>query len=117
MSKSAKSLSVSSDIDWATPEQIRLAEIREYVGDRIREERKKQDISQEMLAEWAGTSLDTIKRMEKGTIKRFDVLYLISEVLRVPVYKFFPPQEQEEDVRIQLQTVIQTLQRISEKLN
>ena len=117
MPQSRNNPSLSSGVEWETPEQVRLAEIREYVGNRIREERKQQDISQELLAEWAGTSLDTIKRMEKGDLKRFDVLYLISEVLRVPVHKFFPSQEQEDDVRIQLQTAIQTLQKISEKLN
>lgn len=58
-------------------------EMRYIVSRKIREMRRCLDITQEQLAEWSGTSVDTVKRLEKGHSIHYDTLLLIIKVLRI----------------------------------
>ncbi|WP_053799734.1 helix-turn-helix domain-containing protein, partial [Streptomyces rimosus] len=44
-----------------------LLDERRALGDRIRERRMRQNLTQERLAERAGVSRDTVQRIERGT--------------------------------------------------
>ena len=61
------------------------------VGENIRAYRKKQDWSQEEMAEMADTSVNTIHRVENGkhTVS-LDTVFAISDALNVPVEKLCP---------------------------
>ena len=62
-------------------------------SERVREERKKNSMSQDQLAEYAGVSTDTIKRIENGKGVKLDVAYTIAAELRVPLESLLPPQD------------------------
>ena len=51
------------------------------IGDRIRRVRLKQNITQQSLAEAAGVSLSSIKKIEKGEIGSFDTLLRVLRTL------------------------------------
>ena len=48
--------------------------ILEKIGNRVRQVRLKQNITQQSLAEAAGVSLSSVKKIEKGVIGSFDSL-------------------------------------------
>ena len=58
---------------------------------RMKEERKKQGLKQENLADLAKVSMDTIKRYESGSKgMRLDVAYDIACALNVPLHSMLP---------------------------
>jgi transcriptional regulator with XRE-family HTH domain len=68
--------------------------LRHQVGSRIREFRKDQGLTLEQVGLEAGTSGQTIQRLEAGTMTlSVDWLQRISETLGIPARDFFPGQE------------------------
>ena len=63
------------------------------LGENIREERSRQRLSQEELAEIANTSVDTIKRFESGRGTRLDIAIHIAEALNTPLQSLLPKKE------------------------
>ncbi len=65
--------------------------VTEVFGRRMKEERKKQGLKQEDLADLANVSMDTIKRYESGSKgMRLDVAYDIACALNVPLQSMLP---------------------------
>ncbi|MEU2044725.1 helix-turn-helix domain-containing protein [Streptomyces albidoflavus] len=61
---------------------------RRALGDRIRERRMRQNLTQEKLAEAAGVSRDTVQRIERGTNDpRYSDLARIACALDTPLAK------------------------------
>ena len=55
--------------------------IFEKIGNRVRQVRLKQNITQQSLAEAAGVSLSSVKKIEKGEIGSFDSLLRLLRTL------------------------------------
>lgn len=55
--------------------------ILEKIGNRLRQVRLKQNITQQSLAEAAGVSLSSVKKIEKGEIGSFDSLLRLLRTL------------------------------------
>lgn len=64
------------------------------VGGNIRNERQRQGLSREELAELAHSSVDTIKRFENGEGVRLDMAFDIADALHVPFQALLPQEEQ-----------------------
>ncbi|KUL59704.1 hypothetical protein ADL32_19245 [Streptomyces albidoflavus] len=65
-----------------------LLDERRALGDRIRERRMRQNLTQERLAERAGVSRDTVQRIERGTSDpRYSQLARIARALDTPLAK------------------------------
>lgn len=65
-----------------------------YIGKKIKEFRKKANMTQEMLGEKIGVKNNTVSAYERGTISAdSDALFLIASALSVNVDDFFPPVE------------------------
>ncbi|WP_230536488.1 helix-turn-helix domain-containing protein [Streptomyces sp. OUCMDZ-3434] len=63
-----------------------LLDERRALGDRIRERRMQQNLTQEKLAEKAGVSRDTVQRIERGTNDpRYSDLARIARALDTPL--------------------------------
>ncbi|MFC8925569.1 helix-turn-helix domain-containing protein [Streptomyces albidoflavus] len=61
---------------------------RRALGDRIRDRRMRQNLTQEKLAEVAGVSRDTVQRIERGTNDpRYSDLARIARALDTPLAK------------------------------
>ena len=86
---------------------------------RVKEERKKNNMTQEQLAEYTGVSIDTIKRIENGQGVKLDVAYNVAEALEVSLESLLPQQKclSKDDLIQQIQAAQQTLQLLLEKLN
>lgn len=85
-------------------------------GGQVKEERKKNGVTQAELAAAAGVSADTIKRIESGKGVRLDVAYQIAVALRVPIQSLLPPQEVSEDELIRcIEAAQETLQLLLDK--
>ncbi len=71
--------------------------IDEFIGIRIRDERKLAGISQQVLAKQIGLSFQQVQKYEVGTNRvSGSVLWLVAQSLNVPVSCFFPPEDVEE---------------------
>ena len=70
---------------------------------RMREERIKNHLTQQELADLVQVSLDTIKRYETGETKylRLDFVCDVASVLHVPLQAFLPPQSDNIESRLQ----------------
>ena len=80
---------------------------------RMKEERKKQGLNQEDLADLANVSMDTVKRYESGSKgMRLDVAYDIACVLNVPLQSMLP--QGKNDVERTLQDLESVLPYIIE---
>lgn len=91
--------------------------VLEVFGRRIKEERKKRNITQEQIAEYVGVSDDTVKRIESGCCAKLDVAFNIAECLCVPISSLLPPQDiPGENVEEKLETIENALQVILEKI-
>lgn len=67
-------------------------ELKKYVGNRIREERRKRRISQKELGERIGVKHNTISQYENATnAPEQDSLFRISRALDIKVDDLFPP--------------------------
>ena len=72
-------------------EQPSPCDIQGTFGWKLRNERYKQGISQEELAEMAGCSVDTVKRYEKGIAgMKLEMAWYLAEALRVPFESLLP---------------------------
>lgn len=68
--------------------------LQKYVGEKIKEFRLKQGMSQEELADLLQTTKQTVSRYEIGERKaNQDVLFKLSEIFGVSIDDFFPPKE------------------------
>ena len=87
-------------------------------GERVKEERKKNSVTQEELAEYTGVSVDTVKRIENGKGVKLDVAYNIAAALRVPLESLLPQQEwlSGDEIVGRIQVAQQTLELL-EKLH
>lgn len=64
----------------------------QYIGNRIREEREKQKLTQEQLAERADIGRRTVQNIELGEKSpSIETLYKISVSLNVPIEMLFSP--------------------------
>lgn len=69
-------------------------ELKEFVGNRIREERKRRGLSQKELGEKIGVKHNTISSYEKGTnAPEQDALFGIARSLDITVDDLFPERE------------------------
>ena len=93
--------------------------------ERVKEERKKKNITQFQLAESAGVSLDMIKRLETGDNSvKVEVAYKIAEVLSVPLDSLFLFQQKDlseaeiiERIHAAKELLQLLLEQYTEKLN
>ena len=69
-------------------------------GVRVMEERKRQRISRDTLAQYADVSADVIKRVENGMGAKLEDAYRIATALHVPLYALLPRQEEDRAARI-----------------
>lgn len=76
------------------PAPMQPEEIFRTFGKRVKEERKRQHITQEQLAWDVGVSDDTIKRVEKGLSVKLDVAFNIALVLQIGIQSLLPGQPQ-----------------------
>lgn len=60
---------------------LRDSQIQEHVGRKLKADRLKQNITQERLAESAGLSLSSVKKIEQGRIGSFDSFIRVLRVL------------------------------------
>jgi len=67
-----------------------MATLRFQFGRRLRQIRRKHDLTQEQLAELAGISVDMLSNIERGiNAPSFETMERLSKVLDVPVMEFF----------------------------
>lgn len=106
---------------------IATDEILIAFGSRVKEERQKRQITIEQLAEYAGTSDDTIKRIEnnrklknkngkviKKVVPGLDVAYNISRALGIPMQTLLPMSQEDmisciKTAQASLQVLLSTL--------
>lgn len=68
--------------------------LSKYVGNRIREFRKKKNLTQKELGDKIGVKHNTVSMYESGSISpEQDMLFALSEALDVSVDAFFPEQK------------------------
>lgn len=67
---------------------------------RVMNERKRQGLSREKLAEYAELSIDVIKRIENGMGAKLEDAFHISEALHVSIGALLPLQEEDRSARI-----------------
>ena len=91
---------------------IRSAKILWIFSERVKEERKKNNITQAQLAEYTGVSTDTIKRVENGQGVKLDVAYNIAVALGVPLESLLPQQDCMSN-----DDLIKKIQELLERLN
>ena len=86
---------------------------------RVKEERRKNCITQEQLAESIGVSIDTIKRIENGKGAKLDVAYNIAAALRVPLESLLPQQKylSNDSLTQGIHNIKQISESLLEKLN
>ena len=78
----------------------RRDDIPAVLGERVREERNRQGITRERLAEMAGVSVDVIKRVEDGMGAKIEAAYYIAVALHTPLEALLPMQEADRAARI-----------------
>lgn len=67
-------------------------DINKYIGSKIREFRERKNLTQDDVAEYLGTTLQTISRYELGDRKtNQDVLFKLAEYFKISINDFFPP--------------------------
>ncbi len=71
-------------------------------GQRVKEERKRLGFSREKLADYAGVSVDLIKRVEQGKGAKLTDAYNIASALSLPLQALLPPQE---DITAKIRTI------------
>ena len=65
------------------------------IGEKLRTDRLRQNITQQSLAEAANVSLSTVKKIEKGEIRSFDSLLRILRTLgELDIFQLFVEEEQ-----------------------
>jgi transcriptional regulator with XRE-family HTH domain len=70
-----------------------LAEVL-YIGDRLRQTRKRALMTQEQLAERSGVGIATIVRIERNQVEpRGSTVRKLAEALEVPPYELVKPEE------------------------
>lgn len=98
------------------PASLPPKDILGVFGRRVKEERKRQNVTQEQLAEYAGVSDDTIKRIEKGEGVKLDVAFNIALALHIPIQLLLPVQNKAvDDVILRLQESIQLLEKLKNR--
>ena len=70
-----------------------LAEVL-YIGDRLRQTRKRALMTQEQLAERSGVGIATIVRIERNQVEpRGSTVRKLAEALEVPPYELVKPED------------------------
>jgi transcriptional regulator with XRE-family HTH domain len=70
-----------------------LAEVL-YIGDRLRQTRKRALMTQEQLAKRSGVGIATIVRIERNQVEpRGSTVRKLAEALEVPPYELVKPEE------------------------
>lgn len=73
--------------------------LKKYVGNKIREERKKKRISQKELGERIGVKHNTISQYENATNSpEQDSLFKIARALDIKVDDLFPPMDNDDNL-------------------
>ena len=66
--------------------------IPKYVGDRIKYYRTKNNLTQQEVGEYLGTTSQTISRYESGVLEaNQDVLFNLANYFKISINDFFPP--------------------------
>lgn len=71
----------------------RARQVQGWIGDQVFWARKNAGLTQEQLADEAGCSVDTIKRIEAGKVRDFTLLYFVAEALDISPASLLPPRE------------------------
>jgi transcriptional regulator with XRE-family HTH domain len=73
--------------------------LSKYVGNKIREFRKKKNLTQKELGAKIGVKHNTVSMYESGTISpEQDMLFALSEALDISVDELFPPRTGEDSL-------------------
>ncbi|MFD1416850.1 helix-turn-helix domain-containing protein [Oceanobacillus jeddahense] len=73
-------------------------ELAKFVGSRIKENRKRNKLTQKELGEKIGVKDNTISAYERGAISpEQDMLFAISDVLGISINELFPKKENTKD--------------------
>lgn len=74
-----------------------MESVAKFIGAKIKEYRKKKNLTQEELGKKIGVGLSTISGYERGSSSPDnEKIYALSKVLEVSVNDFFPPIEDED---------------------
>ena len=98
--------------------QVPATEIISVFGARMKEERKRQGLSQKQLAEISGVSEDTIKRYETGRANsgRLDVAFYIAAAFGVSLDEMLPGKPNSSEAILKDQKVQLALMNLIELL-
>lgn len=71
-------------------------DISKYVGSKIRYYRTRNNITQQELGDYLGTTSQTISRYESGILHTDnEILYKLADYFKISINDFFPPIENE----------------------
>jgi transcriptional regulator with XRE-family HTH domain len=71
-----------------------MGQLQVQFGRRLRQLRRKKELTQEQLAEFAGISVDMVSNIERGiNAPSFQTIERLARVLNVSVQEFFIPPE------------------------
>ncbi|AMW99241.1 helix-turn-helix domain-containing protein [Rummeliibacillus stabekisii] len=91
-------------------------ELKKYVGNRIKEERKKRRMSQKELGEKIGVKHNTISSYENATnAPEQESLFKIAKALNISVDDLFPPFEKEEQGKQEFGKALQLAENLNIK--
>ena len=78
----------------------RADDVSGVFANRVMNERKRQGLSREKLAECAELSIDVIKRIENGMGAKLEDAFHIAEAFHVPLQALLPMQDEDRTSRI-----------------
>lgn len=91
-------------------------ELKKYVGNRIKEERKKRSMSQKELGEKIGVKHNTISSYENATnAPEQESLFKIAQALNITVDELFPPFEKEVQGKQEFERALQLAENLNVK--
>lgn len=78
--------------------QVEQALLNKYIGNKIKEFRKKKSLTQEELGKKIGVKHSTISSYERGLIDlSLTTLFTLAEIFEIKVDELFPPRENTTD--------------------
>lgn len=78
-------------------------DINKYIGEKIKHFRTSKNLTQQEVAEYLGTTSQTVSRYENGVLQtNQDVLFKLADFFSVSINDFFPPvnTKQNDDLSI-----------------
>lgn len=78
-------------------------DINKYVGERIRHYRKRNNLTQEELAEMLKTTSQTISRYETGALEaNHNTLFQLADYFKININDFFPPTQFDNGIQVDI---------------